>query len=373
MGVRGVGLLAITALAGCSFPRPADVGPGGDGGPGDGTQTGDGASGSDGSTGTPALGPFAIFGGGLLHGRSFHAHGVFNNKVSVFSGVDDSATAPTSIEQAAIGANDNLGAFQFNNNPVADPATGQGLVVLGNVVFLIGGESGTSLNATDQIQEAAINASGTLGTFSFATPTLVTSHDGNGAVLTSKFVYVIGGERFVSGSGTTYLATVERSSITTGTLGSFSQVSGVALGTGRGQHSIVQTASFVYVIGGTNGSSSALTSVERAAINADGTLGTFTTLSSHLVKGRLSHAAVVLDNAIYVIGGRDANLNALDSVERAVINGDGTLGPFATLTVKLKTARYGLSADVIGSSIYVVGGQTDVSGVLATVERAIYQ
>src|SRR5262249_5990363 len=152
-----------------------------------------------------------------------------------------------------------------------------------------------------------------------------------------------------------------------------SQVASPALITGRGQHAIVQTASFVYVIGGANANTSALTSVERAPINADGTLGTFTTLTSQLVKGRLSHAAGVLGDSIYVIGGRDGSLNALDSVERAVINGDGTLAPFVTLSVKLKTARYGLSADVIGSSIYVVGGQTDVSGVLHTVERAIYQ
>jgi len=190
-------------------------------------------------------------------------------------------------------------------------------------------------------------------------------------VLTSKFVYVFGGEH-VSSSPYQLLASVERASITSGAVGTFTTVAGASLTTTRTEFATVQTASFVYVIGGV-ATGIGSTTLERAPINADGTLGTFTALPGHLVTGRRSPAAVVLDGAIYVIGGRDTNLDALDSIERAVINADGTLGPFATLSVKLVMARYGASADVIGNSIYVAGGSFTGDNITTTVERAIYQ
>jgi hypothetical protein len=124
------------------------------------------------------------------------------------------------------------------------------------------------------------------------------------------------------------------------------------------------------VIGGTNGSAN----VEVATIDSDGILTDFANTGAQLVTPRMSHAAVVLGSTLYVIGGRDTSLNALDSVEAAPINADGSLGAFATLTnVKLQTKRYGHSADVIGNSIVVVGGQSDIGTFLTSVERASMQ
>jgi Kelch motif protein len=77
---------------------------------------------------------------------------------------------------------------------------------------------------------------------------------------------------------------------------------------------------------------------------------------------------------VYVIGGRAGGVDGFDSVERAVIQPNGSLGPFAVLpNVKLATKRYGHTADVIGNSIYVTGGQSDVVTTLDTVERARLQ
>ncbi len=306
MGLRRAGLIAVAALAACDFPRPADVGPGaGDGGLRDGAQTGDGAQNGDGPTGTPMLGQFATFGAGISHARSFHGHAVLGNRLTLFTGVDASATPPTSIEQSTIGANNDLGQFGLTSSSVADPGTGQGVAVIGTEVFLVGGESGTTLVSSDQIQAAPTTGGNTVGSFSFISPTLVTSRDGNGLVVTSKFMYVIGGEHIVTGS-TSYLSSTERASITSGSPGAFSTVSGVSLGTARGQFALVHTGQFVYVIGGTNGSSSALDSVERAPINSDGTLGLFAQIATVTLTGRrFSHSSAVLGNYVYAIGGSD--------------------------------------------------------------------
>jgi len=113
--------------------------------------------------------------------------------------------------------------------------------------------------------------------------------------------------------------------------------------------------------------------VQRATINADGSITNFTDTGNHLVTPRLSHAAVVLGDSVYVIGGRNSG-DGIDTVERAVINADGSLKPFTMLAnVKLANGRYGHSADVVGNSIYVVGGQTDIVTIVTSVERAKLQ
>jgi N-acetylneuraminic acid mutarotase len=74
-----------------------------------------------------------------------------------------------------------------------------------------------------------------------------------------------------------------------------------------------------------------------------------------LTTARRGHASVVIGNYLYIVGGfGDSPLN---SIERAIIHADGSLGPFSPVPeVSLATARYGHTATVVGSYLYVIGG-----------------
>jgi Kelch motif protein len=363
----------IVTLLGCEFPRPADVLTGDGGNPGDDAGSGSGGDGGgsgDGGT-TPTLGTFATVSGvTLTTKRSFHGHAILNGRLTVFSGISDAAI-PTTIEQAKINADDSLADFSTSTNQMIDGGTGIGIAVVGTALYAVGGEVGNG-DTTTEFQRATINASGTLGTFSVPTQTLSQSRTGEGMLVTNAFVYAIGGVHIQPGS-TTHLASIERASYTGSTLNSFQNVSGVSLAVPSSQYASVVVKNFIYVIGGTSTGNNEIDNVQRATINTDGTITTFTDTSNHLVTPRLSTTAVVFDSAVYVIGGRGSG-DGIDTVERATINADGTLGPFTVLTnVKLATGRYGHTADVVGNSIYVVGGQSDIVTTLTTVERAKLQ
>jgi hypothetical protein len=368
-------VLALLGAAACEFPRPADVGPPGDGGGnddgGNGGDAGDGGGGGDG--GNPAeLGPFEILPGvGLNTARSFHAGGRVGTNLFLFGGISDT-TLPISIERAALDdAQSTIDDFTLASTTLDEGLTLPGIAVMDSLVYVMGGEDGTG-NTTLNMERADIVGNNISG-MTAITSTLSVKRSGEGFFLTSAFGFLCGGVNIVPGS-TTNLKSCERTTIGTGgTLGTFNSVASPVLVNARTQFATVVIGDFVYVIGGgTNGNFGDRT-VERARINANGSVQNFEVISSQLVTGRESHGAVVLDGALYVVGGRDANLDALDTVERAPILGDGSLGAFEIITSKLATPRYGLTVHVVGNAIIAVGGQSDLTNQHFSVERAVLQ
>jgi hypothetical protein len=175
------------------------------------------------------------------------------------------------------------------------------------------------------------------------------------------FLYVIGG--YASGGR---LTSVERATINAnGTIGPFAPVTGVALNTGRNLFTGLVTGGYLYVMGG-DGDSGAIDSVERSAIAADGSLGTFAPVAS-LTSPRFAHASSVVGNALYLIGGQSGTGHATMG-DRAIINADGSLSGFAILSgVTPSTPRAYHTATIMGNSIYVLGGDVDI---LNSVEHA---
>ena len=112
---------------------------------------------------------------------------------------------------------------------------------------------------------------------------------------------------------------------------------------------------YVYIIGG-HGGATQLASVERALINADGTVGQFADTGKPLQTARYLHSSIVVGGYLYVMGGIGA-AGELTSVERAPINADGSLGAFVTLTdTPLQAVQVGQTNLVIGDQLYVIGG-----------------
>jgi hypothetical protein len=245
-------------------------------------------------------------------------------------------------------------------NSLVDQRTDHTSVVLGHSIYVIGGAGDVGENA---VQRATINEDGTLSPFAILPGVkLHIPRYGHTHVVAGNSLYIIGGASDfvwddVSGP---YVKWVERATFSAdGTLSNFSIVPNVTLATPRANHTTVAVGNSIYVIGGA-GANGATGSVERATINPDGTLSTFAAVPAEwLAVARSNHTATVVGSSLYVIGGADGD-HALDSVERATINPDGTLSTFATVAgVKLAEPRLGHSSVVSGNLLYVIGGYND--------------
>jgi Kelch motif protein len=290
-------------------------------------------------------------GSNLVTARFFHATVVVGNLLYVIGG-SDRINSLDGVERATINADGSLGIFATVPGVVLGvPRSGATAVVIGRSVYVIGGANSSGPRAT--LERASINPDGSLGGFAIVQGVaLATARSQHMSVVLGNSLYVLGG----LDAGNAPLGSVERATIQPdGSLGPFAPVSGVALLTARSGATAAVVGASLYVVGG-GGSSATLDTVERAAIDGDGSLGAFTLVSGvHLNTPRASLASAVVGSSLYVLGGFASM--PTDSVEQAPINSDGSLGAFSTSsTVQLTDLHTGLSAVVARNYLYVVGG-----------------
>lgn len=286
---------------------------------------------------------------------------VVGNGLYVLGGTGSGGTSG-SVERAPIAADGSLAPFATTSGvTLSAPRTGSAVATVGTSLYVIGGNGGSGPLRT--VERASLDADSALGAFATSDVALVKSRISPTTTIVRNFVYVIGAQ-----GGET---SVERARIRPdGSLGPFATVPEVSLVSPRSGHTTVVIRNFLYAIGGGLGGGGVPSSVERAVINDDGSLGPFTTIPSiALNEGRAYHISVVLENFLYVIGGYGSS-GRLNSIERAPINANGTLGTFAMLSgVALNTGRNLFTGVVTGGYVYVIGGLSD-AGELTSVEQA---
>lgn len=195
--------------------------------------------------------------------------------------------------------------------------------------------------------------------------TLAIARSGHTATVIGDFLYVLGGT-----NRGMYLDSIERALINAdGSLGAFSLVPELVMAAPRTGHVSAVIGPWLYLFAGSN-NTGILNSVERAAISADGTLGPFKTVTGvALASARASASLEIIGNSVYIIGGTGVT----GSIERATINPDSSLSTFtAVAETTLSAARSGHTSAVVGNSLYVVGGSVNDT-LLGSVERAAIQ
>jgi Kelch motif len=311
------------------------------------------------------LGPFhPVAGVSLTVVRSGHRSVVIGNGLYAIGGTGTGGVS-ASVERAPIAADGSLAPFApVSGLTLSAPRTGLAVATVGTALYVLGGSD--PVGPVRTVEHASLNADSAVGPFATADISLVVSEPAHTTTVIRDFLYVIGGQSTTS--------SVERAPIRPdGSLGPFATVAGLSLPSPRPGHTAVVIRNFLYVLGGGTGGGGFPTSIERAVINNDGSLGPFTTvLGVTLNQGRMGHVSVVLGDFLYVIGGF-CSLGAVGrmcSVERATITPNGTLGAFVTVPgVGLTTGRNLFTALVTSSYVYVMGGASD-AGELASVERA---
>ncbi len=137
---------------------------------------------------------------------------------------------------------------------------------------------------------------------------------------------------------------------------------GPELNVKRGYFSAAGNGRFIYVVGGAHGpyGTQLLDSVERAEIRADGTLGPWQLEEQRLNIPRRCVKLAIIGNHLYAFGGFGGIL--LDTVERAEIQPDGSLGEWLVEENEFTVARYIHGVARVGEGIYQIGGHNKETG-----------
>ncbi|MHB8443125.1 MAG: hypothetical protein ACYDAS_02035 [Patescibacteria group bacterium] len=334
---------------------------------------------------------------------------IYNGYVYEIGGYTTAATAV--VDYAPVNSNGTLGSWITTTSL---PTTTQGAtsVVYNGYVYEIGGENSNGGAAVATVDYAPINSNGTLGAWT-ATTSLPTATSDSTSVVYNGYVYDIGGG---TGTGSTVVSTVDyfnlnspsvpplTNTATTNTNQvplSWNVVSGAGtyniyrstspnftnateyisntnsftdtnmeqttpLPTTTDQATSVVYNGYVYEIGGENSSGTALSTVDYAPINSDGTLGSWTATNSLPVATYFA-TSVVYNGYLYEIGGSNGSA-VVATVDYASINSNGTLGAW-TATTSLPEAIHQATSIVYNGYIYEIGGYNGVGNV-STVDYA---
>ncbi len=194
-------------------------------------------------------------------------------------------------------------------------------------------------------------------------PALSMARTGHVALMIQDRLYLIGGTDKES-----YISRVEYSHIAPdGTLSAW-QYAKHGLNIGRSYHGVVHVGRYIYAIGGSSTNvEGLLSSVERAEVYPDGSIGAWQLEKMELNIARRCVHVVQINGYLYAVGGFGGKL--LDTIERAKIKADGSLGEWELLSDAMQYARYVHAVKSVGDRLYVLGGHDKSAGVgIASVE-----
>lgn len=230
-------------------------------------------------------------------------------------------------------------------------------IVTKNRVYMAGGNLSPG-GISNTVYSCPINADGTLGAWVTETNSLPAALMESQAIVTKGRVYLIGG---MNGSNvpvaTVYTAVINAD----GTLGTWTTAPSLPIATAIPV--VFATKGRVYLMGGYLGSGYGYSSsVYYAPINSDGTLGTWVADAPFPVQIS-STQAVVTKNRVYIVGGYTTTYSS--AVYVAPITNDGAVGAW-TLDNPLPVAICYTQVYTTSTKVYILGG-TNVSTYTASV------
>ena len=262
----------------------------------------------------------------------------------------------SSVERAVVNADGSLGPWQSMNSMVS-PRTALAAVAIDGYIYALGGdEGGYNVGPVlNSVERAVINDDGSLGIWQIMTP-MSTPRSELAAAISGSYIYAIGGRYDLS--------SVERAMINPdGSLGPWQTTSSLSMG--RYTHVAAVVNGYLYAIGGYDGGTFGLTGakVERALINADGSLGSWLP-ATQLALGRCCLGGADSRGYLYAVGGHSMHGGGSKqrSVERVKVNPDGLLDPWQA-TESMIEARHDLAVVAVGNYLYAIGGSSDTNSV----------
>lgn len=299
----------------------------------------------------------------LVAGRSYAGSAASNGYMYVAGGSSDGgSTGRTDIEYSQIGNNGALGSWSTDGHALSSGRISPGVVAYMGHLYVVGGKTSSTYYGNTQYTD--ILANGALGSnfstsSSFVTGTgSDTGRSGVCAVAYGNRLYAIGGY-----DGTNYYNTVRSTAINTenGALGSWSD-SGNNFTNARHGSSCFAANGYLYILGGRNGSTN-YRDVQMAAINGDGTLGTWS-YTANFTGARANFVAGYNNGFVYIYGGctTTACSAGYSDVQYAQVGLDGKLSNWQyRSTTNTNATPYLTTGTVYNGYIYQLGGSASSS------------
>lgn len=245
--------------------------------------------------------------------------------------------------------------------PMITPRSGAALTEVDGIIHIIGGVDGTEFLRSSEYTK--VSEDGSLTEWKLG-PALNIERSFFSVVRYKNYAYAVGGGR--GAYGKILLDSIERAEIQPdGTLGSWS-VETFRLNTKRRCSKLAIIGNHIYAFGGFGGT--LLDTVERTEIQPDGTLGEWEVLLDTMQLARYIHGVKNVRDRVYVIGGHDKEKGVgITDVEWSHEDSEGWLEPWQTSN-PLQTGRYGLATVQHGSYLYALGG-LDGAAYLSSIEK----
>lgn len=282
---------------------------------------------------------------------------VYGGKLYLAGGCTAGATSCTTtsntVYYTGFDSSNNLSGNFASTGTFATARGDFGFAAVNNHLYIAGGRTNTTYYSDTQY--APINTDGTVGGWSTLTgTTLATARYGIGMAAAKGNIYVTGGH-----NGSTYYNNVQISLINNGGnggIGNWTVDSTDTLATARSEAQTVAYNGYLYVLGGRTSGGTALNSVEYAPLNNDGTVGAWQTTSSFTTP-RATHAAAAMNDYMYIIGGRNSGGSPYyKDIQYARINNDGSLGAWASAGSNVYNGGQGVCMVAHNGYIYSLGG-----------------
>ena len=249
-----------------------------------------------------------------------------------------------------------LGAW---TNTMAFPVavTGCSVFITKNRVYALPG-SGPSTS----VYTAPINADGTIGAWVASTAYPISTGYITVAV-TKNYVYAMGGS---AASGDIVVSSIYRAAINNdGTIGAWTAAGNLPVALSDSRAAI--TKDRIYLVGGYLGGGSRSATVYTAPIDATGTIGTWSSTGPAFPTALSATNLVVTNSRVYAIGGHVSAAVAVNAVYSAPINSDGTLGSWVAGNA-FPTVLSQSAVLVVKNRVYICG----INNTSGTVSGATY-
>ncbi|NWF79210.1 MAG: hypothetical protein HXY37_04070 [Chloroflexi bacterium] len=272
----------------------------------------------------------------------------------LIGGYNASTMADPTVFQAPITPGGELGAWQIQGRLTT--ARGSCVAVAaGQYLYVLGGGAAVGIPTERSIERARFNPDGTLGPWEVIGSLPEVRYGAAGAVV-GNYLFIMDGIASWPGPSDTLWAQIAAD----GSLGPWSAASPTA---GRSVAAAV-FGSFIYVLNDDG-------LLERTTMKPDGSLEAWVGVAPTNVSHRGGGLAV-LDGSLFVVGGYGGvypNQYGLTSVERARINADGSLGAWS-FAPSLRFSRSNVPTVAWNHRLYAIGDNTNIRQAGRSVEYA---
>ena len=317
----------------------------------------------------------------LIQGRRNHSTAIYNGYIYAVAGSGTSFNAggiSTSIEYAKFNSNGTISSWLASDSSLAVAIDMFGLEIVSGYMYVINGCSAYQADGDCNTRQtivrfAQVNADGTIDTQWNATNT-TTGRSALATISHRNIIMTFGGCGADSSNDASCNAlstlTANTSIDTVGRTSPYTSVS--TMNRVHSSHETIACYGYIYAIAGIDNAGTTLSAVDYAAINANGSLGTWAETTSYPLATNNAASPFCANGRIYTFSGNTASLGNENRVYYATPAADGSISSWIQSGTTPIAVSHNDSA-VYNNYVYIIGGRQHVAGIMqSTVLSSVY-